>query len=401
MNDDTQASAAADQRRRRNRRLWIGILVLVFALGLIGYGGYWFLLGRYRVSTDDAYVGGNSLTLTPQIVGTVVAIAADDTDRVKAGEPVITLDRSNVDVALARAEADLGQAVRHVRELRAEADATRADLSLRRAELAQAQRDYERDRHLLKVQGVTLAEFQHAETAYHGARQRVRSTQAHLDALEAQIDGVSLRDTPQVQQAVAALHQAWLDVQRTRIIAPADGYVAQRSAQIGERVAKGQALLSIVPLSQVWVDANFKETQLSRVRIGQPVRLTADLYGGDVVYHGHVAGIAAGTGSAFELLPPENATGNWIKIVRRVPVRITLDTDEVRKHPLRLGLSMAVRVDTHDLGGPELATAPPAKAVYATDVYNRQGRGFDALVTKILGENGARTDADTGAGAAS
>lgn len=377
-----------DLRRRRSRRLWIGGIIAVFAVCLSGFGAYWLLISRYYVSTDDAYVSGNRLTLTPQIAGTVVSIAADDTDLVHAGQPLIELDRSNAEVALSHAEAKLGAAVRKIRKLRQDEDAQQADIALRRVNLEQAQRDYIRDKHLVAMHGVTVKQFQHAKAEYRGAQQQILRAKHHLDALHAQTDAPSLLENPLVQTAVANLHQAWLDLHRTKIFAPATGYVAQRIVQIGERITPSQRLLSIVPLEQVWVDANFKETQLNRLRIGQPVKLTADEYGGNVVYHGRIVGISAGTGSAFELLPPQNATGNWIKIVRRVPVRIGLRPSEVRKHPLRIGLSMAVTVDTHDLRGLTLAAAPRAKVRYHTGVYFRQGKGFSELVDKVLRANG-------------
>jgi Multidrug resistance efflux pump len=374
-------------RPRRRRTLLIGGIIAVFALGLIAYGLYWFLDGRYYVSTDDAYVAGNRLMLTPQIAGTVVAINADDTDRVTAGQPLIRLDDSNQKVALEHAEAALGEAVRKVEALYQQEDGERATITLRRAKLDQARRDYERDRHLLKIGGVTRQQFQHERTDYHGAQADLRRAQDQLAALEAHTSGASLRETPPVALAISNLRQAWLDLQRTAIPAPVSGYVAQRGVQIGERVAPGKNLLAIVPLHQIWVDANFKETQLAELRLGQPVRLTADQYGSSVVYHGRLVGISAGTGSAFELLPPQNATGNWIKIVRRVPVRIRLQGDALARHPLRIGLSMNVTVDVHDPHGAVLPTRPPTQPVYATDVYRRNSRGLDQLVDAIVRTN--------------
>ncbi|MDE2149655.1 MAG: efflux RND transporter periplasmic adaptor subunit [Gammaproteobacteria bacterium] len=393
---DTSDTARTEQRRRRLRDRWIGGIVLIFALGLIGYGTYWILVSRFYVSTDDAYVAGNRLPLTPQIAGTVVAIRADDTDRVQAGQAVVTIDHSNQEIALNHAEAALGGAVRQVRQLHQQEDAARAGIALRGAELAQARRDDLRDQHLIAIHGVTQERFQHAQTAYQSAQQELIRARHQLAVLQTQTDAPSLRQIPQVQRAIANLHRAWLDLKRTEILAPASGYVAQRSVQIGQRVTPGQPLLSIVPLQQIWVDANFKETQLKRVRLGQPVKLTADQYGSGVVYHGCVAGLSAGTGSAFELLPPQNATGNWIKIVRRVPVRIRLQPDEIEKHPLRIGLSMAVTIDAHDTGSKVLASAPPPKAVYSTDVYRRQQSGFETLVEKILRENGVSADVAAG-----
>lgn len=374
--------------RRLRFRLMAGI-VAVFTLGLVGYGTWWMLEGRYYVGTDDAYVAGNRLPLTPQIAGTVIAIAADDTDRVEAGQPMIELDRSDELLALDRAEAALGQAVRKVRRIYRQENGQSATVSIRRATLVQARRDYERDRRLLAIGGVTGQQFQHAQTRFHSADAALEEALQRLAALRTQTDGATLRQNPRVRLAVSQVQQAYLDLRRTTIRAPAAGYVAQRRVQIGERVHPGQTLLAIVPLDRLWVDANFKETQLARMRIGQPVRLTADLYGRNVIYHGRVAGLSAGTGAAFELLPPQNATGNWIKIVRRVPVRIALRPDELRQHPLRIGLSMQVEVDVHDTGAPVLAPAPPNKTRYKTDVYRTQDTSGRALIDRIVTANGS------------
>ena len=383
-------SVSHELRRHRMRRRWVGGIVTVFIVAGFGYGSYWYLVGRYFIQTDDAYVSGNQLSLTPQIAGTVISIAADDTDLVLAGQSVVKLDRSNATVAIHHAEAAPGAAVRAIRKLRQQASAERARIRLRRIQLKRDRQDYYRDKHLVTEQGVTLQQFQHAEASFHGAQQRLRYATHRLASLMVQMDAPTILKNPTVQLAVANLHQAWLDLKRTSILAPITGYVAQRRAQIGERVTTGQPLLSIIPLRQIWVDANFKETDISRLRIGQPVSVTADEYGTHVVYRGRIAGISAGTGSAFELLPPQNATGNWIKIVRRVPVRIQLRLKQLRKHPLRIGLSMSVTVNTHDLSGPVLALEPPPEPVYHTNVYAQAGHGFRALVRKILRENGVK-----------
>jgi len=387
--DQNEANSQDNGNGRRRLRFWLLLgIVCVFVLGLAGYGLWWFVDGQFYVGTDDAYVAGNRLMLTPQIAGTVVAIHADDTDRVNVGQPMIELDRSNETVALDHAEAALGQAVRSVRQVYQQEDGEHAAIALRQAELQQARRDYERDLHLLKINAVTRRQFQHSQTNYHGAQQQLKRAQHRLDALQTQTDDAPLRQTPQVRLAVANLKQAYLNLERTTIPAPASGYVAQRSVQIGERIKPGDRMLAIVPLDQIWVEANFKETQLERMRLGQPVTLTADQYGSDVTYHGHVVGISSGTGSAFELLPPQNATGNWIKIVRRVPVRISLKPDELKQHPLRIGLSMSVEVDVHDTDLPVLAQQPPKQAPYRTDVYRGDSAKLNQIVDRIIAANG-------------
>jgi membrane fusion protein (multidrug efflux system) len=396
MSKRDEPATHADKRRRRLRIVLMTGITAAFALGVAGYAAWWLAQGRYYVSTEDAYVAGNRLMLTPQIAGTVIAIHADDTDRVGAGQPVVELEDSSERVALQSAEASLEQAVRHVRELYEEEDGARATIDLRRTELAQAKRDYDRDKHLLKIKGVTQQQYQHSEAKYHGAQAALKAAEKHLAALETQTNGASLRDTPQVRIAVAKIHQAYLNLEHTSIPAPAGGYVAQRTVQIGERVTPGSPMLAIVPLDQLWVEANFKETELEHMRIGQRVTLTADQYGGTIVYHGKIAGIAAGTGSAFELLPPQNATGNWIKIVRRVPVRIDLDPQELAQHPLRVGLSMQAQVDVHDTSGPVLAQAPPKKARYRTHIYADQSGAIDRLVDRIIAGKGPEQARNSG-----
>lgn len=386
--NESADSMRSELRRQRMRRRWVIAIVAIFVTAVAGYGGYWYLVGRFFIQTDDAYVSGNQVSLTPQIAGTVISIAADDTDLVRAGQTVVRLDRSNVKIALQHAEAALGDALRNLRKLKQESAAEQAQIRLRRIQLKQARQDYFRDKHLVADGGVTLQQFQHAEAAFHGAEQRLRHAIHRLASLKAQTDAPTTLKNPTIQLAVSNLHRAWLNLQRTSIVAPTTGYVAQRRAQIGERVTPGQPLLSIVPLQQIWVEANFKETDISRLRIGQPVKVTADAYGSDVVYDGRVSGISAGTGSAFELLPPQNATGNWIKIVRRVPVRIRLSPKELKKHPLRIGLSLSVTVNTHDLRGPVLASTPPVKPVYQTGVYRHSTHRFKTLVRKIFRENG-------------
>ncbi|HEX7381163.1 MAG TPA: HlyD family efflux transporter periplasmic adaptor subunit [Nevskiaceae bacterium] len=381
--------APDDRKRRRKRKRLIFGIIGIFAIAIIGYGLYYFFVGQFHVTTEDAYVHGNLVELTPQIADTVTDIGADDTDLVHAGQTVVRLDDSNQVIALEHAKAALGAAVRNVRVLRQQEAGEHATIALRQAMLEQARRDFERDKSLLAVHGVTLEQFQHAETSYAGAQQELLHARHQLAALQAQVDGAHLRDTPQVALAIANLHQAWLNLKRTRVLAPVTGYVAQRSVQLGKHVTVGQQLLTIVPLHDLWVDANFKETQLKDVRIGQPATIHADLYGSSVTYHGKVVGISAGTGAAFELLPPQNATGNWIKILRRVPVRISLDPKELEKHPLRIGLSMDVNVNVSDTRGPLLAQLPPPKPVYETNVYRLSRTAFDALVEQILKANGA------------
>ena len=386
-NHDTPRDTDAPGNGNRKRTVLLAGLAAVFLLAGLAWGAYWFFIGQFYVTTNDAYVHGNRIMLTPQISGTVVSINAEDTDRVERGQPLIELDRSNTTVALARAEADLARSVREVRRLYAQARAQQARVDRRATGLDQARRDYERDRELLDIKGVSRKQFQHSRLAYDSAKAQLRQARDELAALQAATENTTLREHPRVRAAIAAFEDAYLNLRRTTIPAPVSGTIAQRQVQLGQKVDPSKPMLSIVPMNQMWVQANFKETELARMRLGQSVELTADFYGDDVTYHGHIVGIHAGTGSAFELLPPQNATGNWIKIVQRVPVRIRLDPEEVARHPLRLGLSMRVSVDVHDTGGAALPDIKPSGPVYQTRVYQRPKAELDRRVEAIIAAN--------------
>ena len=348
--------------RRRVLQVF-GATVGVIALIAIGY---MLLVGRYREATDNAYVAGNLVQVTPQVVGTVVAIRADDTDFVAAGQPLVEFDRSDATVALDQAEAQLAKTVRDVRGLYASTDALKATLAIRDSDLARARDDLARRESLAATGAVSGEELEHARNALTAASAAQASARQQWESNRAQTEGTELASHPLVQQAAGKVRESYLALVRCVIIAPVSGYVARRTVQVGQRVQPGAPLLTIVPLNGVWVEANLKENQLGNVRIGQPVKVTADLYGSSVEYSGHVEGLAAGTGTVFSLLPAQNATGNWIKVVQRLPVRVTLDPDKVRAHPLRVGLSMRVVVDTTDRAGAQLATATPAGAGFTS-----------------------------------
>ena len=317
----TETTKTSGTRRWRILAPLIGGVALV----AIGYSLYWAQVLRYHQGTDDAYVGGNVVQITPQISGTVIGIGADDTQFVKAGQPLVRLDQADAKVALDQAEAQLARTVRDVRNLFATSSQLQAAVQLRQSDLDAAQKDLARRQQLGSTGAVSGEELQHARDAVKGAQASLLAAQQQLVATRARVDNTTLEDHPQVRDAAAAVRNAYLQLSRTELPAPVAGFVARRNVQLGQRVGPGAALMAVVPLDQVWVDANFKEPQLSRMRVGQPVKLTADLYGSKIVYHGTVAGFGAGTGSAFSLLPAQNATGNWIKIVQRVPVRIALD----------------------------------------------------------------------------
>ena len=351
------------------RRPALLALTAVFIVAATAAAGWWWFDGRWTTSTDDAYVQGNLVQLTPQIAGIVIRINADDTALVREGDPVVVLDDADTRTALDEAKAGLAQAVRRVRQLYANTDALRASVELRRAEWRRAREDLQRRTGLPDARALADEDLKHAQAQVETAVAALKVAEQQLAASEATVSRTTVATHPDVTQAAAKLRESYLAAQRASLLAPVTGYVAKRSVQLGQQVAPGAPLLAIVPLVDVWVDANFKESQLRDVRIGQPVTLTADLYGGATLYHGSVIGLAPGTGSAFALLPPQNATGNWIKIVQRLPVRIRLDPQELAAHPLRVGLSMSVSIDTHDRSGPVLARAPSVELPLETKAY--------------------------------
>jgi len=383
----TQEISAALASMTSRRRRWLAAVGSVFALAAIGYGVYWARALRYEQSTDDAYVNGNVVQITPQISGTVVAIGADNTQFVQVGQTVVQLDRADAKVALDQAEAQLARTVREVRNLFATSAQLQATLEVREAELATSSQDLARRERLGNSGAISGEELQHARDAFTGAQAAVLSARQQLSANRARVDGTTVENHPDVLNAAALVHGAYLTYARTGLPAPVSGFVAQRNVQLGQRVSPGTPLMAIVPLDQVWVDANFKEPQLASMRVGQAVDLVADLYGGSVRYHGAVAGFGAGTGSAFALLPAQNATGNWIKIVQRIPVRVALDPGELAAHPLQIGLSMKVQVDTHDRSGPRLPELAQNVPTYSTDVFGSPDALADQRVRAIIALN--------------
>jgi membrane fusion protein (multidrug efflux system) len=382
-----EPAARAAPAARSKRKWLLGGLTLFFLLCGAAYGAYWTFIGRFHETTDDAYVAGNAVPLTTQVSGTVIAIRADNTQLVKEGQPLVLLDRTDRRIALDQAEARLAQTVRQVQSLYQTAAQQEANVVLQQAKLAQSKVDYRRDRNLVTKKYVAVEDFQHRGTQVDVDRAGLDLAEHQLAATRAAVADTDLADHPDVKLAAANLREAYVALQRTTILAPVTGYVDKRSVQVGERADPGVPLMAIVPLDQIWVEANFKESQLRNVRVGQPVTLTSDLYGGQVGYRGRVLGIAAGTGSAFAVLPPQNATGNWIKVVQRVPVRIALDPGQIARHPLRIGLSMEATVDTHDRSGAALRDDPEPSDQYATTVYQDEDQGATALIARIIQDN--------------
>ena len=384
----TPAPVPAPATRSKRRTLLIGITI-VLLLALIVYGIWWWLYASHYETTDDAYVAGNVVQVTPQIGGTVVAINIEDTELVQAGAPLIRLDQADARVALQQSEAQLAQTVREVRTLFTNNGALAANVAVRSGEVERARADLARRQELLSTGAVSLEEVAHAKSALQTAESALQATREQLASNRALTENTTIALHPNVQRAAAQLRANYLAYARTELPAPISGYVAKRSVQIGQRVAAGTPLLSIVPLDTLWVDANFKEVQIARMRIGQPVTLHADAYGSGVEYHGKVVGLEAGTGSAFALLPAQNASGNWIKVVQRIPVRISLDPQELARHPLRIGLSMRVTVDIEHAEGNSLTNSNPMRneAAYQTDVFDVAAHKADEEIARIIAAN--------------
>lgn len=376
--------AAKDPAKRRR-------VLLIVAGAFILAGLIWFLLWLFvfstRVKTDNAYVGGNQVAISAQVPGTVVAILADDTQHVDAGQILVKLDSTDADTRLQQARSALAQAVRGVRQQTSSASSADAQVVTARLALKKAEADLQRRLPLIAAQAESPEIVQHLRDGVAQAKAAVSAAEAQSAAAHAATEGTDVAQNPVVLQARANFRAAWVAAQRNAIYAPVSGYVAERSVQLGNSVAAGQQLMTVVPLHNLWIDANFKESQLRHIRIGQPVKVASDLYGSDAEYKGKVIGLGAGTGSVFSLLPAQNATGNWIKVVQRVPVRIALDNQELDKHPLRIGLSADVTVDISDDKGSMLANTPAQQPVAQTTVYDQMASKADAEADRIISAN--------------
>ena len=391
MNATTTAPQAPQTNPPANgkrRGLLIAFTILLLIV-LAGYGVWYLIYASHYESTDDAYVAGNLVQVTPQVGGTVVAINADDTDLVQAGKPLVELDRSDAKVALDQAEAQLAQTVREVRTYYANNTTLEANVKVRADDVERAASDLKRRQDLAGTGAVSKEEVDHAKNTLLTAQSALQATREQLNSSRVLTDHTTVANHPNVKRAAAQVQAAYLAYSRATLPAPMTGYVARRSVQVGQRVAPGAPLLSIVPLNALWVDANFKEVQLAHMRIGQPVTLRSDVYGSDVAYHGKVLGLSAGTGAAFALLPSQNASGNCIKIVQRIPVRIALDPAELDAHPLRIGLSMQLKVDIAKDSGTSLTQNGVARTApaYQTRVFDKAGEEADAEIARIIAEN--------------
>ncbi|MGY8565023.1 multidrug efflux MFS transporter periplasmic adaptor subunit EmrA [Stenotrophomonas rhizophila] len=381
------AAPAAPSRRGKLLRGLLAIVVLLIAAAALWY----FMFGRWFEETDDAYVQGNQVQITPLVTGTVVAINADDGMRVERGQLLVQLDPADTEVALQQAQANLAKTVRQTRGLYRSVEGAQAELNARQVTLNRVREDFARRKGLASTGAISDEELAHARTELAAAEAAVAGSRETFERSNALVDDTVIATQPDVQAAAAQLRQAYLNNARAGIVAPVSGYVARRSVQVGQRVQPGTALMAVVPTEQMWVEANFKETQLRHMRLGQEVELRSDLYGGEVKYKGRIDSLGLGTGSAFSLLPAQNASGNWIKIVQRVPVRIAIDAKQLADNPLRIGLSMKAEVSLRDQKGTVLPTTTAKGQVFDTDVYAKQLHKADDVIHEIIQSNLPRT----------
>ena len=368
----------------RARKRGLLLLGAALVLGGLGYGATQ-LMAAPTEETDDAYVGGDIVSITSRVDGTVVALHADNTQHVDRGQPLIELDPATEVAALQAAEAHLGEAVRAYRSQRATVDQAAAEIAQAKVDLGKAQADVSRRQSAYAQGAVSGEELSHAGDTVAATRASLTLATARKAQAQSAVEGTSVYDNPAVLAAIAAVRLAAINLAYTDLKAPMAGVVAQRTVQLGQRVAPGTPLMAVVPLDSLWIDANFRETQLADLRVGQPVAIKADIYGPAITFHGRVLGLGAGSGNAFALLPPQNASGNWIKIVQRVPVRIALDPAELRKTPLRIGLSVDVTVDTTNRSGAFVgASKAPAGGVQASV---DGGPATEARIRDIIARN--------------
>ena len=374
----------------RRRRWLLALGAAIALLGLI-WLAWWLRYSRLYESTDDAYVAGDRVNVMSQVSGTVVSIGADETDLVEGGQELVRLDATDARIALQDAEQQLARTVRQTHTVFANRDQLRAVVAERRADLGRTQSDFDRRRNLAASGAVSGEELGHAQDALQAARDALLGAEKNLAAGSALVGHTGVADNPDVRAAATQVERAWLALVRTSVRAPVTGYLARRSVQLGERISPGAPLMAIVPIGRLWLEANFREVQLRHMRIGQPATVVADLYGGRVTYHGHVAGLGLGTGSAFAPLPAQNATGNWIKVVQRVPVRIELEPRELSAHPLRIGLSTVVTVEVRETSGPQLAQTARQQPVLSTRVFDIDRSEIGTRIEQIIEENTEHT----------
>ena len=387
MSDQQTDTQTFSNNKSQQRKKGLSIFILLLLLIAIGSAAYWFFFIKGFEETEDAYVSGNQVMVSSQVAGNISKINVDNMDPVQAGDVLLELDDTNAKLSFEQAKSNLANAVRQISQLNYTVKQLKSAVRANEITLAQAQGNLNRRVQLVKDGAIDKESFQHAKEAVELAKANLATSQNQLEANQALLLDGPLSEQPQIQSAVSNLKQAWLNLERTKIRSPIKGYVARRNAQVGQAVSVGGALMAVVTTDQMWLDANFKETQLTHMRIGQPVEIHFDLYGKDKTFNGKVIGIEMGTGSAFSLLPTQNATGNWIKVVQRVPVRIQLDPQQLAENPLRIGLSATVKVNVTDSQGETLRNRAPTATLYSTNVLQYDESAVNNLIESIIRDN--------------
>lgn len=375
------------QNKKKQRKRVLLLLTGIFIIIGVAYFIYWFLVLRHHQETDNAYVSGNQVQIMSQVPGSVVSVNFENTDLVKSGDILLTLDPTDAEQAYEQAKTALANSVRQTHQLMINSKQYQANIALKKTELSKAQNDLKRRVVLGSVDAIGREELQHARDAVDAAQASLDVAIAQYNANQALVLNTPLEKQPAVEQAAAKLRDAWLALQRTKVVSPITGFVSRRSVQVGAEIANGAPLMAVIPANEMWIDANFKETQLANMRIGQPASVVTDFYGDDVVFQGKVVGLDMGTGSAFSLLPAQNATGNWIKVVQRLPVRIQLDAKQLAEHPLRIGLSTTVRVDTADVEGQVLAQNVRKEPAFVTNALSLDLAPVNQIISDIVHAN--------------
>ena len=387
MSDQQTDTQTSSNNKSQQRKKGLSIFILLLLLIAIGSAAYWFFFIKGFEETEDAYVSGNQVMVSSQVAGNISKINVDNMDPVQAGDVLLELDDTNAKLSFEQAKSNLANAVRQISQLNYTVKQLKSAVRANEITLAQAQGNLNRRVQLVKDGAIDKESFQHAKEAVELAKANLTTSQNQLEANQALLLDGPLSEQPQIQSAVSNLKQAWLNLERTKIRSPIKGYVARRNAQVGQAVSVGGTLMAVVTTDQMWLDANFKETQLTHMRIGQPVEIHFDLYGKDKTFNGKVVGIEMGTGSAFSLLPTQNATGNWIKVVQRVPVRIQLDPQQLAENPLRIGLSATVKVNVSDNQGETLRNQAPTATLYSTNVLQYDESAVNNLIESIIRDN--------------
>lgn len=385
MENNAETELASEQKTKRKKAFGIFFFILIITTALTAL--YWFFFLKDYQSTEDAYVNGNQIMISSQVAGNVRQINVENMDFVHAGDVLLELDDTDYQLSFSQAQNTLASAVRQISQLGYTVKQLEATVQANQTALTKAQGDLARREQLGKSGAIDKESLQHAREAVMTAEANLKAVKNQLAANKSLLMNVPLKEQPEIQKAISSVKQAWLNLQRTKITSPIDGYVARRSTQVGQKVAVGSALMAVIANDQMWVDANFKETQLKDMRIGQPVKLSFDLYGHDVKFDGKIEGIEMGTGSAFSVLPAQNATGNWIKVVQRVPVRISLDPQQITRYPLRIGLSTLVEVNIADTNGEMLSQQKRTAPLYATSTLSYDESAVENLIEKIIRDN--------------